>query len=176
MLISFKKEIVFFLGIPKEYISQSLEAIPLISLSVFTFLIFDALLGIITGLGRLDKSNVLLLFLNILKIVISIFLLSINPNVVSMVYAVIISNTICIVLSFCIISVSFFNYKIPLQKISLRQSKQLLNYGMPILGMQITNMMMFPIIKILISNTLGVIHVSFFELAQRSAYAFRTIK
>lgn len=170
----FKVKIVSLLAIPPEYIEQSIRVIPLIGLSVFTFLIYDSLIGIITGFGRLDLSNLLLLILSILKVGFTILFLINEPSVISMVLGVIISNIILILIVFVIISRKYFNSRIPLTMITLKSSNKILKYGFPVLGIQALNMLMFPVIKVIMANYLGVIHVGFFELASKAAYSLRT--
>jgi O-antigen/teichoic acid export membrane protein len=170
----FKNQIVSLLAVPPEYIEQSVKVIPLIGISVFTFLIYDSLAGIITGLGRLDQSNLLLLILNILKVGFTIMLLINEASVLSMVLGVILSNVILILIVFVIISRKYFNSGFPLTKLSLQTSNKILKYGFPVLGVQILNMLMFPVIKVIMANYLGVIHVGFFELATKAAYSLRT--
>ena len=169
-----KGQIVHILAIPTEYIDQSLTVIPLIGLSVFTFLIYDSISGIITGFGRIDLSNLLLLFLNVSKIGATILFLINDATVISMVLGVISSNLLLISIALYIISKKYFNSKIPLTKFSFKTSNKILKYGFPVLGIQVFNMLMFPLIKIIMANTLGVVHVGFFELATKAAYSLRT--
>lgn len=169
-----KSQIIDLLAVPEEFYSQSLDVLPLIGIAVFSFLVYDCLLGIITGLGRLDFSNLLLLTVNLLKIGFTVLLLSFKPTVVSMALGVIISNLFMIFIVFVIISKTYYNSSIPLSHISKKISIQILKYGLPVLGIQTLNMLMFPVVKIIMANNLGVVSVGVFELATKVAYSIRT--
>jgi O-antigen/teichoic acid export membrane protein len=56
----------------------------------------------------------------------------------------------------------------------MKTSIKILKYGLPVLGIQTLNMLMFPVVKIIMANTLGVVSVGIFELATKVAYSLRT--
>ncbi len=169
-----KSQIIELFAVPEQFYSQSFEVVPLIGIAVFSFLVYDCLLGIITGLGRLDFSNLLLLIVNLLKIGFTVLLLSFKPTVVSMALGVIISNLLMIFIVIIIISRVYYNSRIPFSNISKKTSTKILKYGLPVLGIQTLNMLMFPVVKIIMANNLGVVSVGVFELASKVAYSLRT--
>lgn len=171
----FSTQIAQLFAIPEIYSEQSVAVIPLIGLAVFTYLIYDALISVITGMGRMDISNMILLILNIFKVTFTILLLKISPTLYSMVYGVLISNIIFILM---ILVLLFRKGYVPYNKlpqISVKRVKELFSYGIPLFGIQILNILMFPVIKIFISNIFGVSFVGYFELAQKAAYSVRTL-
>lgn len=171
----FDTKIAQLFAIPKSYYVQSVAVIPLIGFAVFTYLMYDAFTGIITGMGRIDISNIMLLALNISKVTITILLLYLSPTLYSMAYGVLISNFFFIFL----ISVILIHKKyLPVDKlpqICVSRIKELIAYGIPLFGIQVLNILMFPVIKIVISNIFGVSFVGYFELAQKAAYSIRTL-
>ncbi len=171
----FAGRIVILLNVPPKYIQQAIYVIPLLGFAIFTFLIYDCIASTLTGIGRLDIYNFLLLLLNISKIGLTILLLISMPNIASMVYGVLITNVLFIVIALFILnySVNYFHFSIRYLKISIMI--RLVKYGLPLLGIQVVNILMFPFIKVIISRVFGVEFVGFFELASKAAYSFRTL-
>lgn len=171
----FNPGIIRLLNIPSEYISQATKVIPLIGISIFTYLIFDNLNSTITGLGRIDISNLLLLSMNFLKILLTIILLYYSPSLESMVYGVLISNLFFLLIPLIILSklkLALYHKKIAFSKPLL---KKLVAYGTPVMGIQVVNIFMFPFIKIVIARFFSIEYVGFMELATKAAYSFRTL-
>lgn len=173
LLVLFKANIVNFLNIPSLHLSEAINVIPYIGISIALYLFYDIFSGVIVGLDRLDIGNILLLSLNITKVLISVALLSLGYSIKGLVYSIIISNTLFIIIEILII---IFKFKIPLQKfvnISKKHIKNLLGFGSSIIGIQVFNMLCMPLAKVVISNTINVEAVGVFELAQKSGYALR---
>lgn len=175
IIFTTKQSVAEFLAIPLIYIKQSVDVIPLIGLSVVTFLIYDCFSAVITGMGRIDISNSLLLLLNISKVAVTVTLLSINPSLESMAYGVLLTNFFFIGIMLFLLSKKSIISKFIFPNISVNVIKEIIKYGLPVFGIQVLNMLMFPIIKIVISKFFGITHVGFFELATKAAYAIRTL-
>ena len=170
-----KGNIVKFLNIPDVHITIAIQVIPFIGIAIVSYLIYDIFSGVISGLGRLDISNALLLFLNITKVVISIIFLLFGYTLFALIYGILVSNALFILIKIILITIKF---KIPLHKLKKPHKnniKQLLNFGLSIIGMQVFNMLSFPFIKIVLSNTIGIDAVGIFELATKAGYAVRTL-
>ncbi|MEW5845867.1 MAG: oligosaccharide flippase family protein [Bacteroidota bacterium] len=173
----FLNTIINLLNIPPIYHNDAYKAIPLIGISIFTFLLYDTLANVIAGIGRIDKYNLLLLLLNILKTSLTIIFLYLNPNIISMVFGIIISNTLflIIIITWLIKNKIIYLNNLKDVKIKLPIISKLIKYGLPVFGIQIVNIFMFPFIKIIISKIFGIQYVGYFELSTKSAYSIRTL-
>jgi len=171
----FTNDIIQLLNVPPKYVLQATFVVPLIGISIFLFLVYDCIASVLTGMGRLDIYNALLLFLNIIKISLTITLLVYKPQISSMVYGVLFSNILLIGIIVIILLRNKISFRFRLHTVSLKIIKQLLTFGIPLLGIQTVNVIMFPFIKIVISRFFGIEFVGFFELATKAAYSFRTL-
>jgi len=170
-----RNEIIHFLNIPIKHQEEAMLVIPYIGIAIITFLIYDIFSGIISGLGRLDISNILLLTLNIIKVAISVLFLYLGYSLFGMVYSILISNTLLIIVAITLITLKFNIPVVRITKPSRYNIYQLVNFGKSILGMQVINMFSFPFIKIILSKSIGLEAVGIFELASKAGYAIRTL-
>jgi len=175
LLVLLKSSIVGILNIPPDFVNESISIIPLLGISIILFLFYDMFSGVIAGKNRLDVVNILLLINNIIKVIISVVLLAMGLSLMAIIYSIIITNLLLIFVQIFLI---IFKFKIPiyrpakLEKIYL---SKLIGYGSSIMGMQFFNMLSVPLVKVILSNTIGIESVGIFELAQRSSYSIRTL-
>jgi O-antigen/teichoic acid export membrane protein len=170
-----RNEIIHLLNIPIKHQEEAMLVIPYIGIAIISFLIYDIFSGIISGLGRLDISNLFLLILNIIKISFSVLFLYLGYSLFGMIYSILISNILLISIAIILITLKF---NIPIIKIttpSRNNIYKLINFGSSILGMQIVNMFSLPLIKVILSKSIGVEAVGIFELASKAGYAIRTL-
>ncbi|HRY31343.1 MAG TPA: oligosaccharide flippase family protein [Bacteroidales bacterium] len=175
LILLFNNQIIRILSIPPAFVSISRSMIPLIGAGIFTFLVFDVIRGVITGMGRLDLSNLLLTGSSAARLLFSVVLLSFKPDIFSLIYGVIITNVLLVAGGTLIIrrqsGLAAFSFTRPEPSVI----KALLHFGSSIIGIQVSNLLSFPIIKILLARMFGLEYVGFFELATKAAYAFRTL-
>jgi O-antigen/teichoic acid export membrane protein len=171
----FNHEIISVLNIPSKYINESKTTIIIIGFSIFTFLIFDILSSIISALGRIDISNMIFLSLNFFKLILTVVILSFSPTLIAMAWVVFIGNAIFCAGMFLYLKKNKTLHQLEFSSVNINVMKNTLSFGVPIFGVQVVNILMFPIIKILASQFFGIIYVGFFELATKAAYSFRMI-
>jgi O-antigen/teichoic acid export membrane protein len=167
--------IISVLEIPNEQRLIAAIVVKYIGIAIITYMINDVLNGIISGLGRLDISNSILLFLNITKVIISVILLSNGFSILSLVYAIIIANTLTIFITIGYIiyglNINILYFVIPNREIVLA----LVKFGASIMGIQVLNMFSVPFIKIILVRTVGVEAVGIFEIASKAGYSIRSL-
>lgn len=170
----FSFQIVRALDVPIHFINESVLAVKFIGLAIGTYIFYDVLVGIITGIGRLDISNLLLFLLNLIKVLFTVFFLSLGMSLLGLVYATLSANLLFIIVAICLI---IFRFKIPIYKWHLPRKKNLISlikFGSSVIGMQVLNIFSTPFIKIILSRSVGIESVGVFELAFRAGYALRT--
>lgn len=167
--------IIRWLNIPPEYQSSSIEVIYLMSLFMLSYLLFDCNNGVISAFNRLDISSIFLLFLNILRIIISVVMLQLNMGLKSLILGVGLANIILIFAQLIVIQMKFKITIFHMSKFKMDIIKKLMSFGSTIISMQIFNMFSIPLVKIFISHRIGIDQVGFFELASKLVYSIRTI-
>ncbi len=175
ILWTFNDNIIYILEIPAEHHDISIAILPFIGISIVIYLFHDVFSGIITGMGRLDISYVLLFARNLLKTIISIILLSLGYSLFSMIYGILVANILIAILKVIIIKVSLGTYVLKPIRLSIENIKRLLNFGFTMIGMQLFNMLSIPFIKVVLAKSVGVEAVGIFELAQKAGYGIRTV-
>lgn len=175
ILLNFlSSEIILLLNIPAEYFDYSLKIVGLLGISIFSFLLYDCLASVLAGIGRTDLYNLLLFFLNFTKTILTVIILFFKPEIKSMIFGVLISNIFFIIIVILILFKYEIFINIRFSNIKKENIKKLLGFGLPIFGIQIVNIFMFPFIKIIVSHVYGISYVGYFELATKAAYSFRT--
>lgn len=169
----FSPQVVKLLDVPPEHFDVSVKVVQFIGITIGTFLFYDLLIGIVTGMGRLDISNLMLLFINISKVIFTIAFLIAGMSLMGMIYANLFTNILFIVLAILLIR---FKFKIKIYRLIRplkRNIKELLEFGASVIGMQVFNMFSVPLVKVVLSRSVGIESVGVFELVYKAAYSLR---
>ena len=154
----------------QKYRNIALKLVPIIGFSAISLLFFDLHKSTLAGLGRIDLANIALLLLNTIKIITSVIFIYLGFSIFSIAVGIIIANFVVImILLYKKFGLNVLKFKRP----KIQNIRNLLNFGSSIIGMQITNMLGFPLIKILLSRYFDLSAVGIFELATKSSYALR---
>lgn len=167
--------IIRWLNIPPEYQSSSIEVIYLMSVFMLSYLLFDCNNGVISAFNRLDISSIFLLFLNILRIIISVVMLQFNMGLKSLILGVGLANIILIFAQLILIQIKFEIAIFHMSRLKMDMIKKLMSFGSTIISMQIFNMFSIPLVKIFISHKIGIDAVGVFELSSKLVYSIRTV-
>lgn len=171
----FSPQIVRLLEVPVQHREISILVVKYIGIAIGTYLLHDMMLGILTGIGRLDISNIISLLLNIFKVLNTIVFLAIGLSLKGLIFATLSANTIFIVITFILLISKF---RVPLYKwVSPTKSNytSLLKFGSSVIGIQLLNIFSTPFIKIILARSIGIESVGIFELASKAGYALRTL-
>ncbi len=166
-------QIASILNIPNYIYNEVILIIPLFGLIVFLYLFNDLLKAFLTGIGRLDLSNIIFIGSNISKLIFAIIFFQFDLKLFALLYSVIISSLLSTIL-FILILGSKLGYKLLIPtKYNISTIKKVTKYGASLLGTQLLNMGMLPLIKIVLSNTANITSVGYFEIAVKVLYTIR---
>jgi O-antigen/teichoic acid export membrane protein len=175
ILWNWHHEITLFLEVPNEHRQIASITVKYIGGSIFTYIVYDVLSGIISGLGRLDITNSLLLFSNITKVLISFVFLALGFSMLSLVYSILITNLIFILIAILVIinrlNINILSFILPRE----HNIKSLMRFGSSVVGMQLLNIFSSPFVKIVLVRSVGLEAVGVFELASKAGYSIRTL-
>lgn len=169
ILIILKVHLCTLLGIPHEYLVTASQIVPYLACIILLYFLNDNLKSILTGIGRLDLSNILFVSSNIVKLLFAIVLFSLGMKLWAMCLSYIIAGIILLI-SFCIVlrrnGVKIFFWG----RFDLTIARKLIVFGGKMLSISILNMFMMPVCKIILAHT-NLSAVAYFEIASKAVYA-----
>jgi O-antigen/teichoic acid export membrane protein len=175
LIILLKKPLIGILNVPEEYSVLANNILPWVGLATLTYMFFDLYSSFVTGLGRLDISNMSDLLKAILRLAITVLFIKLGYSLYSFIIGTFVSKIIVFIILYIVVRKQFGICIFALKKFSLPVVKQLLNFGFSMIGTQVLNMLCFPLVKIILSNSIGLHAVGIFELTTKVSYALQSL-
>ncbi len=167
------KNLCQLVGIPASYFDMVIPMLPFLIVIVFQYLLNDILKAVLTGIGRLDLSNILFVGSNVLKLFIAIICFLFGMQLWGMLLSICIAN-FCLSIIYTMILYKSGLYLAYFQSYRYDIVKRLISYGGKMIGIQILNMLMMPVCKIFLAR-INLSSVTYFEIASKVVYAIRGV-
>jgi len=168
VLIFFKTFFINILNLSNKYIILASQLIPMLGLLFPVIFFVQYLKGILMGLGKIELSNYVNMIGNSFKVLVAIVFLQLNFGIWSLYLGWFISNVVLFII-YIILSKIFFGQKLCcLNRNVILKMLDLFHYGKFLVGNRMINIAFIPLIKILITRYIGLIEVTYFDIAWKA--------
>ena len=175
IILIFKSRIANFLKIDSLFMESGINLILAVGFLSVLSLFVSIVKGVVTGIGRFDLVNYVLILSRTLQITLAIVLLILDYGIWSLYYGYLLYLFIQIILwimklhkkySINLFSSLSFNKEI---------FKELLRFGGTLITGSIARMLVIPFNKVIIAKFIGFTEVAYFEIAYRVVIATRSV-